>query len=272
LTLCQYLDARYTSIVLLYKHTAIAASLIGIGIIGSGFVPKTFSVSAAATAAEPAFALEPLTAMAFDVPNVKDSKSSSLAVDVEKKADKKTIVEVQTKPKKEKDVFVKSSVYTVPFRSQFTDISAPEWKKVGCGITSLAMLIDFYQPEEVTVDELLKRGIAAGAYSDAGWSHAGLINLSHKYGLKGESHDLSGSSMDSAFAALKEELKNGPVMASVHYTFTPTNPIPHIVVVSGVSDGKVYYNDPAGKSGGGSISIAKFQGAWKKRYIDIRPT
>jgi uncharacterized protein YvpB len=256
---------------LLYKHTVIAASLVGIGIIGSGFVPKTFSVSAAATAAEPAFVLETLSPVEFAVPNTEESKVEAVAASVDKKTDKKILKEVEAKPVEEKKAVVKSSVYTVPFYSQFSDISSPEWKKVGCGITSLAMLIDYYQPKEVTVDELLKRGIDAGAYSDAGWSHAGLINLSHKYGLKGESHDLSGSSMEAAFAALKTELKNGPVMASVHYTFTPTNPIPHIVVVSGVSDGKVYYNDPAGKSGNGSISIEKFQGAWKKRYIDIRP-
>jgi len=57
---------------------------------------------------------------------------------------------------------------------------------------------------------------------------------------------------------------------SVHYTFKPTNPIPHLVIVTGVEDGKVYYNDPAEKSGNGSISIEQFQSAWKKRYIAIR--
>ena len=164
------------------------------------------------------------------------------------------------------------SVFTVPFYSQFSDITATKWQKVGCGIASLAMLIDFYEPKAVTVDELLQEGIDAGAYqNDAGWSHAGLIGLSKKYGLNGESHDLGASNMDTAFATLKDELEKGPVMASVHYTFSPTNPIPHLVVVNGVSDGMVFYNDPAEKAGGHSISIAKFQGGWKKRYIDIRP-
>ena len=160
----------------------------------------------------------------------------------------------------------------VPFYSQFNDISASEWKKVGCGIASLAMLIEYYEPNSVTVDELLQRGIDAHAFlADAGWTHSGLINLSHKYGLSGESHSLADSSMDDAFEVLKGELEVGPVMASVHYTFDPQNPIPHLVVVNGVSDGKVYYNDPSESGGGGSISIAKFQSSWKKRYIDIRP-
>jgi len=165
-----------------------------------------------------------------------------------------------------------TGVFKVPFYSQFSDISQAEWKKVGCGIASLAMLIDFHESNPPSVDELLEEGIAAHAYlSDAGWTHTGLINLSKKYGLSGSSHDMSGSSMATAFDELKNVLKEGPVMVSVHYTFDPKNPIPHLVVVSGVDDGKVFYNDPAEKSGGGSISIAQFQSAWKKRYIEIHP-
>lgn len=163
------------------------------------------------------------------------------------------------------------SVHTVPFYSQFADISAPKWRKIGCGIASLAMLIDFYKPGEITVDGLLEEGIAANAYvSDAGWSHAGLIGLAKSYGLSGEAVYMTDQSMSSAFSTLETALNEGPVMVSVHYTFKPTNPIPHLVIVTGVEDGKVYYNDPAEKSGNGSISIEQFQSAWKKRYIAIR--
>lgn len=163
-------------------------------------------------------------------------------------------------------------IFSVPFYSQFSDISSPEWQKVGCGIASLSMIIDFYSDEKVSVDTLLDSGIKAGAYiTTAGWSHAGLIGLSHSYGLDGESVSLVDLNMKSAFNTLEKELQHGPVMVSVHYTFEPTNPIPHLVVVDGVSDGKVYYNDPAEKTGGGSISVEHFQSAWKKRYISIRP-
>lgn len=167
---------------------------------------------------------------------------------------------------------VSAKVFTVPFYSQFSDISSPSWQKVGCGIASLAMLISYYEDEPVSVNGLLEKGISAGAYLDsAGWIHSGLINLSHEYGLDGESRSLADLSMDDAFTALEKELKAGPVMASVHYTFEPTNPIPHLVVVNGVKDGQVFYNDPAEKVGGGSLSIDKFEKAWKKRYIAIRP-
>ena len=165
-----------------------------------------------------------------------------------------------------------SDIYTVPFYSQFKDITSDSWKKVGCGIASLAMIIEFYEPGEVKVDTLLKEGISAGAYlDDAGWTHGGLIGLSKKYGLGGESHDLRNSTMETAFSRLKTVLEDGPVMASVHYTFDPKNPIPHLVVVNGISDGMVYYNDPAEKLGGNSITVAQFKSAWKKRYIEIHP-
>lgn len=165
-----------------------------------------------------------------------------------------------------------SHIATVPFYSQFADITAPEWKKIGCGIASLAMLINYYESDTVSVDALLGEGIKANAYiSNAGWSHAGLIGLSKKYGLSGSSQDLARLNMSDAFTALKKVLRDGPVMVSVHYTFDPKNPIPHLVVINGVKDGKVFYNDPAEKSGGNSISIEQFQSAWKKRYIAIRP-
>lgn len=163
------------------------------------------------------------------------------------------------------------SVFTVPFYSQFTDITAAEWKKVGCGIASLAMLIDYYIPNPPSVDTLLQEGIDTHAYlSDAGWTYAGLIGVSKKYGFTGEAHDLSSATMDSAFDSLEEALVDGPVMVSVHYKFEPENPIPHLVVANTVSNGMLYYNDPAAKSGNLSIPINTFKDAWKKRYIEIR--
>ncbi len=161
---------------------------------------------------------------------------------------------------------------TVPFFSQFADISSQKWQKVGCGIASLAMLIDYYKPNEVTVEGLLGEGIAAHAYLDTdGWIHQGLIALAQEHGLTGSTHDLSSETMSNAFTQLTRTVRTGPVMVSVHYTFEPTNPIPHLVVVTGVDDEHVYYNDPAEPSGNGSISTTKFKRAWKQRYIAIRP-
>jgi predicted double-glycine peptidase len=185
---------------------------------------------------------------------------------------------VQTQPipavvdPEDSDILSKPSIPAVPFYSQFTDISYDSWQKVGCGIASLAMLIDYYK-SSVSVDSLLLAGIEKDAYIDeAGWSHQGLIELAQPYGLKGATHGLSHLSMDEAFSELQTALSEGPVMVSVHYTFEPTNPIPHLVVITGINSNRVYYNDPAESTGGNSLSVSKFQKAWKKRYIEIRPT
>jgi predicted double-glycine peptidase len=159
----------------------------------------------------------------------------------------------------------------VPFYSQFDDISDSSWQKIGCGIASLAMLINYYEPDRVTVDNLLAEGIASGAYlKGAGWIHKGLADLAKEHGFAGGNTDLSSASMDTAFRSLSEALEEGPVIASVYYTFDPLSPIPHLVVINGIDGDGVHYNDPSEDAGGGTISLDKFKKAWKKRYIEIR--
>ncbi len=163
-------------------------------------------------------------------------------------------------------------VPVVPFYSQFTDIHSFSWKSVGCGVTSLAMIINYYKNENVSVDTLLKEGLRISAYdSRHGWIHKGLIELSENYGLEGESHDLSKLSKELAFVQLKKHLEEGPVMASVHYKFDTRSTIPHLVVINGMKDNVIYYSDPATKTGQKQISLADFQKAWKKKFIVIRP-
>ena len=164
-----------------------------------------------------------------------------------------------------------AQVPVVPFYSQFTDITSKTWQKVGCGVTSLAMVIDYYT-SAVPVDTLLNQGIKAGAYlKSAGWTYKGLIDLANDYGLDGSSYDLASLSKKDALAKFSMYLQDGPVIASIHYKFDPASTIPHLVVINAIKDGIVYYNDPAAKTGGKTISVANFQKGWKKRFIVIRP-
>lgn len=236
---------------MLSERIFIAGSLLSVLILGSSFVPKTVEISLAQASADAA----PIDTLL----SASNATATSTVVTFD------TIA--ATQPVKAR------SLRAVPFYSQFADISSPEWKKVSCGIASLGMLIKYYRPDtEMTLDALLTRGIAAGAYvDDAGWSHAGLISLAGRYGLTGESRSLADLTMQDAFAELEQAVAEGPVMVSVHYTFEPSNPIPHLVVITNIKDDKVYYNDPAEKAGNGSISKIKFQNSWKKRYIAIRP-
>lgn len=167
---------------------------------------------------------------------------------------------------------VRTDVPLVPFYSQFRDISSAQWQKVGCGIASMAMLIEFYNPGSVSVDRLLREGISAGAFlENAGWKHKDLARLSNKYGLEGKTYDLSSEQMSTAFAHLKTSLKEGPVIVSVHYKFDPKSTIPHLAVINGITGDTLSYNDPAESVGGKTISISDFMKAWKKRYITVRP-
>jgi len=159
----------------------------------------------------------------------------------------------------------------VPFYSQFSDITSTKWQKVGCGVASLAMIIDYYKPA-VPVNTLLKEAIALGAYSDAGWTYSGLISASKKYGMQGNAYDLGSSDMKTAYAQFLTKVNSGPVIASVHYKLDPKSTIPHLVVIDSIKDGVVYYNDPAAKTGTKQISVVDFQKAWKKRFIVIRPS
>jgi ABC-type bacteriocin/lantibiotic exporter with double-glycine peptidase domain len=164
-----------------------------------------------------------------------------------------------------------SSVADVPFYSQFKNITSPTWQKVGCGVASLAMVIDYYKPA-VSVNTLLKQGVAAGAYlPSVGWTYQGLIDLAGRYGLSGEIFDLGSQSATTSFQQLKSRLVEGPVIVSIHYQFDPKSSIPHLVVLDGMSGDTLYYNDPAAKTGRKQISTAYFLKAWKKRFIVIRP-
>jgi ABC-type bacteriocin/lantibiotic exporter with double-glycine peptidase domain len=164
------------------------------------------------------------------------------------------------------------SVADVPFYSQFVDIKYPPWQKVGCGVTSLAMLIDYYT-SAVSVNTLLGEATSSGAYDTrAGWTYQGLINVAKKYSLSGTSYDLGSSKVGTAFAQFKTYLADGPVMASVHYKFDPKSTIPHLVVIDRLVGDTLYYNDPAAKAGEQSISVANFEKGWKKRFLVFRPT
>lgn len=159
----------------------------------------------------------------------------------------------------------------VPFYSQFQDIPAVEWQKKGCGIASLAMAIDFYNSDDVSVSRLLKEAIVSGAYvKNVGWSHQGLTDLVSKYGLIGEIHDFNKFKAQKALIELKEILKDGPVIASIHNKFDPKATLGHLVVLTGYDDQYVFYHDPAGPKAQKKISNAGFLAGWKRRIISVR--
>lgn len=161
--------------------------------------------------------------------------------------------------------------FDVPFYSQFQDIKNPRWQKEGCGIASLAMVINFYKPNTVSVAKLLDQAISSGAYlKNIGWKHKELSAVAKTYGLAEKSYDLGKLSNSTAFAQFLDFLKSGPVVVSVHNKFDPKATLGHIVVVTGFENDFIYYKDPAGNSKEEKISVKNFLAGWKKRFIIVR--
>lgn len=161
--------------------------------------------------------------------------------------------------------------FDVPFYSQFNDIKNPRWQKEGCGIASLAMVIDFYKPNTVSVAKLLNQAINSGAYlNNIGWKHKELSALAGNYGLAEKNYDLGKSGNSAAFAQFLGFLKSGPVIVSIHNKFDPKATLGHIVVVTGFENNFIYYKDPAGNSKEEKIPVKNFLNGWKRRFIIVR--
>jgi predicted double-glycine peptidase len=158
----------------------------------------------------------------------------------------------------------------VPFYSQFQDISLVEWQKLGCGVASLAMVVNYYKPDSASVMALLNQGIASGAYQDGvGWKHRELAALTNDYGLSNQVHDFYKLSNEAAFDKFLELLKDGPVIVSIHNKFDPRATLGHIVVATGYENGYVIYNDPT-YGPEKRISLDCFLNGWKRRLIVVR--
>ena len=159
----------------------------------------------------------------------------------------------------------------VPFYSQFRDIPRIEWRSESCGIASLAMALEFYKPNSVSVPKLLVEALKFGAYQPGvGWKHSQLASLAGLYGLVGTSYDFSKMGNQAAFNEFKQFLGGGPMVVSIHNKFNPKASLGHLVVVTGIENDIVYYHDPAGNGKEKAISISGFLAGWKKRFITVR--
>lgn len=171
----------------------------------------------------------------------------------------------------------------VPYYSQFQDVPAvvvvagsgkTDWQKSACGVASMAMLIDFYKSDPVSVVGLLKEGVTSGAYqTNVGWKHYELAALADRHGLSGRVYNFSDLSMDNAIIELKDALADGPVIASIYNKFDPVKYgwLGHLIVVTGYDDQGVFYRDPASTKTEKKISYSGFRTGWKKKFITVRP-
>src|SRR3989344_1036603 len=172
--------------------------------------------------------------------------------------------------------------HNVPFYSQYKHIPLANWKNRGCGVTALKMLMDFWHTKDnknktAPLKELVQKRTAGSFVNNVGWTHAGLVSMARKYGYEGFNKDLAFLKMSpqQAFGNLKKDLERFPIMASVWNGFDPIRKGGHLVVITGVTGGLIYLNDPEEKSeklGRKAIRQKRFIKAFKKRYLAIYPS
>lgn len=171
--------------------------------------------------------------------------------------------------------------YKIPFITQYS-LKNRDWQWRGCGLASLKMLMDYWHkinPNNASpsAEQLLKTGLEVGAYiKNVGWSHKGLVDIAVKFGYAGFNRDLkpNGLKMSRAWAILKDDFKKYPVMVSVFNRFDAKSGSGHIAILAGADGDSIYINDPAEKlesNGRKIVTLKKFLGAWRQRYITIFP-
>ena len=175
--------------------------------------------------------------------------------------------------------------FDVPFLSQYEGIRDSDWQWRGCGIVSLAMVLHYWHAVDPAnrnagVTELLERGRELGAYREGiGWSHAGIAELARQYGYRAYNRDLAPNgrtpmSVSEALEELRRDVSHGPVLASVFEGLDPERGGGHIVVVTGMDDDLISFNDPeqnVEREGRRILAIRSFGRAFKRRTICIIP-
>lgn len=162
-------------------------------------------------------------------------------------------------------------MYDVPALSQYLDLDDATWQGRACGVISLAMLLE-YHGKNTDSNVLLKDAFASNCYlKDIGWKHKELALLAKQFSLHAENFDWAALEDTAAFKQLLQALQKGPLLASIHHSFDPQKG-GHLIVVTGLKDDTVFYNDPDAKERSEikkSIPVDVFRHGWKKRIIEI---
>lgn len=173
----------------------------------------------------------------------------------------------------------------IPYYSQYMDVINKEWQPRACGIACLKMLLEARGVETPTLDEMIKDGVALGAYSENGWLHDGLIALGAKYGAELYRKEFRKKDADMVTSdklnteginVILNELEMGrPVIVSAIKNFEIRNKF-HMVLVVGaeLEEGIVkgfYYHDPDSytetKGAYQFVQFGIFKTAWRRLAI-----
>lgn len=171
-------------------------------------------------------------------------------------------------------------MHNVPAYSQYQDITEQSVQQKSCGIVSLYMVLLFWSQRGVlsrtlpSVNDFVKEGFAfENAYTaGVGWRHKELAMIAQEYGLEGYNVDDAQRDIEEAWGKIEEAVIAGPVIVSVYKNLDPSQGGGHLVVVTGIRDGMVQYNDPGAKTKEEVSRTAQteiFLRGWKKRSVVV---
>lgn len=190
---------------------------------------------------------------------------------------------------------------SIPYYSQKEEEALSLYGSKACGLTSLRMVLASYG-FVLDVAQLSQIASRVGAYKEeAGWIHAGLVNIARDLGLNGfrinysmlgdRNLEEAGPILAKEGASLKEieeftksvltarekgvlgaidELlaKNIPVIASMETTYAQTKAT-HLVVIKGSDKHNFVINDPWDNGANHRLPKENFNNHWTKRAVVI---
>ena len=121
---------------------------------------------------------------------------------------------------------------------------AAEWSDRACGMAALRMILTACHQPAPSLTELVKTGVAKGAYSERGWLHADLAELATGLGVPALAEAVQA-------ADLPGQLDEAPLIASVTCEFPADGRRGgHLVVLRGYELGQddplILFRDPSG--------------------------
>ena len=184
-------------------------------------------------------------------------------------------------------------ILKVPYYSQIKNTKNAAWKDKSCGIAALKMVLDFYEPTNLSIDELYQKGLDIGGYlENVGWYHHSLALLAKSLGYRAITRSwnigeeslkslkergfldedinvMSDQLIEEGIFTLKNEVKRKhPVIVSIPKGFVK-NGSGHLVTLVGLTSREFIINDPLD---GEKISVdyAKFEEIWTRRAIVLQ--
>ncbi len=187
-------------------------------------------------------------------------------------------------------------IIPVPYISQFSKEFDEEWHYSACGVACVAMLLGYYNLEDISPMKLIEEGVAIGGYKGHGWYHDSLARLLRNHGVNAYTQEfrsvevstdyksfsispLEAKMVQAGIAKIITEIDAGhPVLVSVNEHFN-TNLEKHIILIVGYdfSDGqeKFIVHDSRGLNSHGiveafeamPVDISKFIKFWRKFAI-----